>query len=82
MADSVPDPNEQEELRQLIAKEKRRIDAMEDLLGLAVADEASYRLAFKRLLELLPDDSRLRVTNSHELSYGRSSARSARKHAQ
>jgi hypothetical protein len=60
-----PDQAEQDELRQLIAEEKRRIDACEDMLGVAVADEASYRAAFKRLLEILPDGSRLKVTNSN-----------------
>jgi hypothetical protein len=60
-----PDQVEQDELRELIAEEKRRIDACEDALGVAAPDEAAYRAAFKRLLEILPDGSRLKVTNSN-----------------
>ena len=55
------DEHEADELRELIAEEKRRIDAIEDTFGLA--DEDAYRRAFKRLLEILPADSRLKVTN-------------------
>ena len=56
--------SEAEELRKLIAEEKRRIDALEDMIGAPVADAVAYREAFKRFLELLPESSRLMVTSS------------------
>lgn len=60
----MSEEDELRELGELIEAEKRRIDAYEDLIGVAVADEAAYRAAFIRLLEILPEGGPLKVTSS------------------
>ena len=60
----MSEEDELRELRELIEAEKRRINAYEDMIGVAVADDAAYKAAFIRLLELLPEGAPLKVTNS------------------
>lgn len=56
-------PSEIDELRELIAEERKRIKAKRDLID-AQADRAAYREAFQRFLEVLPHGSPLKVTSS------------------
>lgn len=60
----MSEEDELRELRELIEAEKRRINAYEDMIGVAVADDAAYKAAFIRLLELLPEGAPLKVANS------------------
>jgi len=60
----MSEEDELRELRELIEAEKRRINAYEDMIGVAVADDAAYKAAFMRLLELLPEGAPLKVANS------------------
>ena len=60
----MSEEDELRELRELIDAEKRRINAYEDMIGVAVADDAAYKAAFMRLLELLPEGAPLKVANS------------------
>lgn len=55
--------SEIDELRELIAEERKRIRAKRDLID-ATTDATEYRAAFKRFLEVLPHDSPLIVTSS------------------
>ena len=67
MAGEKRDPNEIEDLRRLIAQQRDISEACEDLVRDTEADYETYKNAFRRFLEILPDGSRLKAPGTRLL---------------